>query len=46
MGSFLSLLEWALPHCSKHLIATEVQGQKENLVENEITSHEGCIGVG
>lgn len=43
MGSFLSLLELASSLCSPLCAAAaEEEGQREgNLVENEITSHEG-----
>lgn len=43
MGSFLSLLELASSLCSPLCAAAaEEEGPKEgNLVENEITSHEG-----
>lgn len=43
MGSFLSLLELASSLCSPLCaVAAEEEGPREgNLVENEITSHEG-----
>lgn len=42
MGSFLSLLELASPLGSPLCAVAEEEGLKEgNLVENEITSHEG-----
>lgn len=42
MGSFLSLLELAFSLCSPLCNSDRRRGAKrENLVENEITSHEG-----